>query len=167
VRALVPLALVGALMAGACVKSKDARRADDDLYAESRTGGGGEAVGGGSTGGGRAKAESELALPVPIARWSELTKQLGHELRRVGSSCPQVARVMNTFVSQSGREYGELQREVVRWEKRTVTKEVERFYRRVFPDLDARIDAGIRCKDDASARAAYDAFFKIAGLDTR
>lgn len=162
---LAMVIVLGATLA-ACVKSKDTRRGDDDLYAASRTGAG-DTAGGPVVAPGKTAPESELALPAPIARWTELTKQLGHDLRRVAASCAQVARVMNTFVSQHGKEYGELQQEVVRWEKRSLKKDIDRFYRRTFTDLDARIDAGIRCKDDAAARAAYDAFFRVAGLDTR
>ena len=155
-----------AILSGACIKTRETRGPDDDLLAPSRQGA--ATTAGGSTApttGG--PSEAELALPAEVARWAELTHTLGQDIRRVGTSCPQVAKVMRAFVSSSGRELGELQKEVVRWEKKTVKKEVDRFYRRVFPDLNARIDAGIRCKDDDAARAAYDAFFKIAGLDMR
>ncbi|MCC6623575.1 MAG: hypothetical protein IT385_20115 [Deltaproteobacteria bacterium] len=158
-----PAALV-ALVSLACVQTKEARRGGDDLYAPSRAAPSDEP---GAVTTPTKVSESEIALPAPVARWSELTKQLGHDLRRVGGSCAQVARVMNNFVKTHGQEYGALQQEVVRWEKRSLKRDVDRFYRRTSLDLDARIDAGIRCKDDAAARAAYDAFFRVAGLDTR
>lgn len=159
----VVIVVCAGLLGVACAtKSAPRRGPGDDLLTPSRGGGGG--------GGGAlevADEAPEASLPQPVARWSELTKQLGQELRRVGTSCALVAKAMRTFVDAHGKEYGQLQQEVMRWEKRTVRKEVDRFYRRVFPELNTRIDAGIRCKDDAAARAAYDAFFRTAGLDTR
>jgi len=44
---------------------------------------------------------------------------------------------------------------------------VREYYRGVFPQLEVRIDAGVRCKGDGAARKAFDRFFDVMGLDGR
>ncbi|MFO0748593.1 MAG: hypothetical protein U1F43_23455 [Myxococcota bacterium] len=159
-RLAAALVAATALAAGGCVPHH-ARGSNDDLYAPSQGGGGDR----GPTATRNARPVEAPKPPGPIERWAALTHELASQLATAGRSCAQVAHVLRAFVTTNGKELGKLQGELVRWERQTPEKTVERFYRDVFPDMNARIDAGIRCKDDAQARAAFDQFFSVAGLD--
>lgn len=153
--------LLGALMTvGACTKGHT--KADEDLYATSRSGG----DRGPNTQRSNDAQPTASAWPTSLERWSSLTHDLATSLKGAGS-CVEVAKAMRAFTSKNGSELAGLQRQLVEWEQVTSAKEVVRFYRGVQGDMNVRIDAGIRCKDDATARSAYDQFFKVAGLDLR
>lgn len=158
--------LVTATTAGTGCLKRHVRPSNDDLYAPSKNTPGNNTV----TTRPVVKTEPErppAPPPAPVARWATLTHDLAAELGTGGGTCSGVAKTMRAFVTKNGKELGSLQSELIRWERGVDAKSLERFYRGVFPDLSARIDAGIRCKDDASARAAFDQFFQVAGLDTR
>ena len=105
--------------------------------------------------------------PAPVARWGELTRELGVALRSAGGACPQVASEVKAFVARYRKDLAALERAREAWEESAVKAHVNAFYRTVRRDLDTRIDAGIKCQPDAAARAAFDAFFVASGLDTR
>jgi len=49
---------------------------------------------------------------------------------------------------------------------KTATRaQLQAYYRKVFPAIEVRIDAGIRCKDHRGATGAFDRFFAATGLD--
>lgn len=100
--------------------------------------------------------------PDDVVRWAELTRELAQKLPAT-VSCATVAAVMNDFVGA----HAELRRLVdalATWERATPKFRVDSFYSKLRPALDVRIDAGIRCKNDLAARAAFDRFFAAAGL---
>lgn len=100
--------------------------------------------------------------PPDVVRWGELARELASKLR-AAPACGGVAEVMRTFVSA----HPELRRAfdaMAAWESATPRHKVDTFYSKYRADLDVRIDAGIRCKDDKLAREAFDRFFEAAGL---
>ena len=78
-----------------------------------------------------------------------------------------VATVMRSFVQAHGTELSASSQALAAWEEGAPRRAVEAFHRRVFPAIEVRIDAGIRCRDDRAAVEAFDRFFQAAGLDLR
>ncbi|MBL8786509.1 MAG: hypothetical protein JNJ59_16520 [Deltaproteobacteria bacterium] len=106
-------------------------------------------------------------LPVEVVRWGDLAHELAAALKREGSTCAGVARAVGGHVDRHGRELGATQKALLAWEKSTPKWRVREYYRGVFPQLEVRIDAGVRCKGDGAARKAFDRFFDVMGLDGR
>jgi len=134
---------------------------DEDLYAPSKSGGDR-----GPTATHAPQHVAPAAWPAPLERWAALTHELGESLRGT-KTCGEVGRTLRAFTSKNSAELGSLQHQLIDWELTAPSKEIARYYRGIGPDLNLRIDAGIRCKDDTTARAAFDQFFKVAGLDLR
>jgi hypothetical protein len=103
-------------------------------------------------------------LPPEVARQGELSVMLADKLRGA-SSCADVGRELERFTQNHRAELKETQAALVRWEKGASEHELKVYYRRVFPAIEVRIDAGIRCKDHRAARLAFDRFFAATGLD--
>ena len=74
---------------------------------------------------------------------------------------------MTSFVERHGRELGTTFDALRKWERATPEARVRKFYERHFPSIEVRIDAGVRCRKDKAATAAFDRFFSVAGLDGR
>lgn len=105
--------------------------------------------------------------PAEIARWEALNRDLAAALEAAGTRCNAVASAMRGFVQTHGAELSSAFQGVAAWEATAPPIQVEALHRRVFPAIEVRIDAGIRCKDDKAAIEAYDRFFQAAGLDAR
>jgi len=105
--------------------------------------------------------------PPAVARWAELQHDLARQLRAAGTQCASLARTMTSFVSANRAELESTSKALVAWEQATADHVVQGFYDKVFPALDVRIDAGIRCKNDKPTVEAFDRFFAAAGLDRR
>lgn len=104
--------------------------------------------------------------PAEVARWEALSRELASALKTAGP-CSAVASTMRAFVEAHGADLSAAHRALVAWEAGAPPRQVEAFYRRVFPSTDVRIEAGIRCKDHRATVEAYDRFFQAAGLDAR
>jgi len=116
------------------------------------------------------RAPSTLAPyvePAEIARWEALSRDLAAALEAAGARCSAVASAMRAFVSARGPELSDAHQALVAWEASAPPRQVEAYHRRVFPAVEVRIDAGIRCPRDRAAVEAYDRFFQAAGLDSR
>lgn len=105
--------------------------------------------------------------PAEVARWETLSRELASALKAAGPPCSAVASAMRAFVDAHGADLSAAHRALVAWEAGAPPRQVEAFYRRVFPSADVRIEAGIRCKDHRATVEAYDRFFQAAGLDAR
>jgi len=105
--------------------------------------------------------------PPAVVRWAELTEELAAELRAAGPSCSGVARTLTTFVGAHGAELKSTYQALAAWEQGSADQVVARFYDKLFPAVEVRIDAGVRCKHDPPTVEAFDRFFAAAGLDLR
>ncbi len=103
-------------------------------------------------------------LPPQVARQGELSVMLADKLRGA-RSCNDVGRELESFTQSYRAELKETQAALVRWERHASEAELKAYYKRVFPAIEVRIDAGIRCKDHRAARLAFDRFFAATGLD--
>lgn len=109
----------------------------------------------------------QVAEPPEVQRWAELAEQLAAALGRAGKNCREVAKTVGGFVERHEAELEATSRAVMAWEATARPYVVRNFYKRIFPALSVRIDAGIRCKDDRKATEAFDRFFAASGLDQR
>lgn len=110
---------------------------------------------------------ASVAEPPEVARWERLAGELATRLKAAGKPCGAVATAMRSFVQAHGTELAASSEALAAWEEDAPRRAVEAFHRRVFPAIEVRIDAGIRCKDDRAAVEAFDRFFQAAGLDLR
>ena len=108
-----------------------------------------------------------VSEPPEVARWEGLAGELATRLNAAGKPCGAVATVMRSFVQAHGTELSASSQALAAWEEGAPRRAVEAFHRRVFPAIEVRIDAGIRCRDDRAAVEAFDRFFQAAGLDLR
>ncbi len=100
--------------------------------------------------------------PPDVVRWGELQRELAGKLRSA-PACGGVAEALRGFVGAHPEQRRTFEA-VAAWESATPRHKVDSFYSKYRADLDVRIDAGIRCKDDKLAREAFDRFFEAAGL---
>jgi hypothetical protein len=92
-------------------------------------------------------------LPPKVARQGELSIMLADKLRGA-KSCAEVGRELESFTQSHRAELKETQAALIRWERNASEGELKVYYRRVFPAIEVRIDAGVRCKDHRAARLA-------------
>jgi len=103
-------------------------------------------------------------LPPEVARQGELAVMLAKKLRGA-RSCAAVGSELESFTQSHRAELKATQAALIRWEQGASAAELKAFYKDIFPAIEVRIDAGIRCKDDRGVRLAFDRFFAATGLD--
>ncbi len=150
------LLAAGALCSGACLTARDPSGGPSSSSAPPV-----EAPRGPASSAGQDLA----AVPPAAQRYAALTRLLARSLQRAGEDCGAVAAAVEGWTASHGAELRDLQRAVDAWESRSRRPEIDRYYAVVFPDIEVRIDAAIRCHDHSVARAAYDRFFAAVGLD--
>jgi hypothetical protein len=103
-------------------------------------------------------------LPPLVSRSGELAIQLASQIGP-GKSCGDVATSLERFVEAHRSELGPSTAAVIAWEKTASRDDLKTYYRKVFPAIEVRIDAGARCEKHAGARLAFERFFAATGLD--
>lgn len=109
-------------------------------------------------------ASSAANLPPEVARQGELAVMLANKLRGA-RSCAAVGSELESFTQSHRAELKATQAALIRWEQGASAAELKAFYKDIFPAIEVRIDAGIRCKDHRGVRLAFDRFFAATGLD--
>lgn len=122
--------------------------------------------------------EAAVAAPHPVAAplaegppavrtWAALNHSLADALRGAGKSCEKVARALDSWTRANGEAFRSATAAMDAWEVRANRTEARHYHELAERDVEARIEAGVRCDSDPGARAAFDRFFSAVGFDGR
>ncbi|PKN56475.1 MAG: hypothetical protein CVU56_16070 [Deltaproteobacteria bacterium HGW-Deltaproteobacteria-14] len=110
-------------------------------------------------------ADPFAEAPPVVRRWATLNRSLGDALRGAGTSCREVARALDGWTQRNGAAFRSATAAMDAWELGADRSEARRYHTLAERDVDARVDAGVRCDGHPDARAAFDRFFSAAGFD--
>jgi len=103
-------------------------------------------------------------LPEEVVRFAVLTRELGRALSDAGSRCARVAYALDRWTKAHGADYRALLAATDRWEAEVPLAASTRFYAVLFPAIEARVEAGIRCDRDRASRGAFERFYLAVGF---
>lgn len=129
-----------------------------------------------STGRDMARDEAAVSVPHPVAAplaeappavrtWAALNHSLADALRGAGKSCEKLARALDSWTHANGEAFRSATTAMDAWEVRASRAEARRYHELAERDVEARIEAGVRCDSNPDARAAFDRFFSAVGFD--
>lgn len=103
--------------------------------------------------------------PEPFKVYAATARALGDALRAAGASCDAVATALDGWTQRHATTFRDALAAVDRWEVDADRVAARDYHAIVWPDIEARVDAGERCDDHAGARAAFERFYRATGFD--
>jgi len=103
--------------------------------------------------------------PPEVRTYAELNHDLAQALYGAGGGCARVASALDAWTAAHGEAMRRAVVAIDAWEARVGRRAARPHHAAMARDIDARVEAGMRCDAHPGARAAFERFFTAVGFD--